>query len=505
MRALSVTLASALLLIACDDPSRPDGLAVSHSEALTMAPAEVAGVLRLVNDCAYTADRLKADAHITWASAHFITASRDGADERCGTSDDRPYDSLAGLDAVHLVGDATLRGLLAHARRLGLVEEGPGEPVGSFDGVLFTEAEGRGALVLANTATAPRLDVQVGLDARAVNAIFAARPFRTDDVVQGLIALSSVPYVGASALEALKLHGTPAAGPAPEPAPAGCADLGGEFSGVTFTGTQAHDAVDLVTRGASDDLQSVSGVGPVLAERIIALRPFRTLTDLDAVGGVGPSMLKAILEALPGWCASASARCGCEGPPAAAVGVTLDGVVFDAEAAANALDILNRASREQMLADGHIPLRFAGLAIGLRPLASLALFSELPSVGPSAMGLLRDYARSGLWEGPGPMRTAVTIREILADLPAHRGTFVSMERVLVTRTYAVDGQYRLVLADDARAPTLTLSIYLCGHDSCEPPPDIRAGQWVRVVSAGLRATDRPYLSSNSDTLVTVLP
>ena len=36
------------------------------------------------------------------------------------------------------------------------------------------------------------------------------------------------------------------------------------------------------------ELESLPGVGPVLAGRIVAARPFRSLADLDQVSGVGP-------------------------------------------------------------------------------------------------------------------------------------------------------------------------------------------------------------------------
>jgi len=42
------------------------------------------------------------------------------------------------------------------------------------------------------------------------------------------------------------------------------------------------------------ELQSIKGIGPVLAERIIAVRPYRTVDDLRKVKGIGPEKLKSI-------------------------------------------------------------------------------------------------------------------------------------------------------------------------------------------------------------------
>jgi competence ComEA-like helix-hairpin-helix protein len=51
--------------------------------------------------------------------------------------------------------------------------------------------------------------------------------------------------------------------------------------------------LDLNTAGKKE-LQSIKGIGPVLAERIIAGRPYRTVDDLLKVKGVGPKKLENI-------------------------------------------------------------------------------------------------------------------------------------------------------------------------------------------------------------------
>lgn len=53
-----------------------------------------------------------------------------------------------------------------------------------------------------------------------------------------------------------------------------------------------------VNRATADELQGLPGVGPVLAQRIVAWREaqgrFTALADLDAVTGVGPSLLRQL-------------------------------------------------------------------------------------------------------------------------------------------------------------------------------------------------------------------
>lgn len=51
--------------------------------------------------------------------------------------------------------------------------------------------------------------------------------------------------------------------------------------------------VDLNT-GTTADLQSISGIGPVLAGRIIAARPYKKVDDLLRVTGIGPKLLEKI-------------------------------------------------------------------------------------------------------------------------------------------------------------------------------------------------------------------
>ena len=43
-----------------------------------------------------------------------------------------------------------------------------------------------------------------------------------------------------------------------------------------------------------EQIEALPGVGPVLAGRILAARPYRTLADLDAVKGVGETTLKRL-------------------------------------------------------------------------------------------------------------------------------------------------------------------------------------------------------------------
>ncbi|WP_201292819.1 ComEA family DNA-binding protein, partial [Cellulomonas citrea] len=58
--------------------------------------------------------------------------------------------------------------------------------------------------------------------------------------------------------------------------------------GASATGDGALVDVNTATPAQLDELP---GVGPVLAQRIVDGRPYRTVEDLDGVEGIGPSLL----------------------------------------------------------------------------------------------------------------------------------------------------------------------------------------------------------------------
>jgi len=54
-----------------------------------------------------------------------------------------------------------------------------------------------------------------------------------------------------------------------------------------------HDLLDLNTAG-KEELMFINGIGPMLAERIIAGRPYKTVDDLLEVKGIGSKKLEKI-------------------------------------------------------------------------------------------------------------------------------------------------------------------------------------------------------------------
>ncbi len=120
--------------------------------------------------------------------------------------------------------------------------------------------------------------VELPLGSRVVDAIAAARG-PTDDADLGAVNLARVVADG----EQLYV---PRIGEAPPPA-------------VTGAGPDAQGRVNINTADATT-LETLAGVGPALAARIIAWReqngPFRSVDELTAVSGIGPKTLEGMRD-----------------------------------------------------------------------------------------------------------------------------------------------------------------------------------------------------------------
>lgn len=73
--------------------------------------------------------------------------------------------------------------------------------------------------------------------------------------------------------------------------------VGGEEVAVPTPNTEG---VVFINRATAEELQSLPGIGPALAQRIIDHReangPFASLEDLDNVSGIGPALLENLQE-----------------------------------------------------------------------------------------------------------------------------------------------------------------------------------------------------------------
>lgn len=180
-----------------------DGAATTDDSEHDVAgtPDELA-LTRFLNDGATTVDVLDVQVALDSRAARNLIAHRNGPDGVFGNADDDHFDSAAEVDAVPYVGATALTRMIAFADAHGYVQDG--ELFGTFDGVSFTVAEARASITYVNTATQTTLHDGIKLDSRAVSSILAARP------IASLATLSSLYYVGGTALTKIKLASEPA-------------------------------------------------------------------------------------------------------------------------------------------------------------------------------------------------------------------------------------------------------------------------------------------------------
>jgi hypothetical protein len=193
----ALTLLPVVLLACAPDGMAPEADLSAPYRVVAERTQEAAAVLALLNDPATTLTTLDIDAALERRAATNLINYRNGRDRTVGTADDNPFNTIAEVDGVAWVGDAAIAALVVYATAEGYLPDGA-DPYGTIEGVAFTWEEAGLTLLLANTAEQQVLDVDVGLDVRAANALVAGRPFAT------LEAAANAAYVGRTALDRMR-------------------------------------------------------------------------------------------------------------------------------------------------------------------------------------------------------------------------------------------------------------------------------------------------------------
>lgn len=262
-----------LLVAACaasGDPHADDG---EVSQSLT--PAESARVLDLVNYPGVDRTALDNDVGVSAAAARAISEYRAGADGKYPSIDDNDITTIAELDAIAYVGNATFEQLADYA----LVHPAP-EAV-TVEGVAF---KGWQAEIVAWGANNVPIGVLRGLlDNRAADNVMAARP------LADVKALAAVSLIGGNALGGFRGQATTWWHARAQQG----ASLAGTFDGVVFDAVTAQQALAIANTHSREQMVA-GGVYGNGASAIVGSRPYASLAQVAAVAGVGPSTMQGL-------------------------------------------------------------------------------------------------------------------------------------------------------------------------------------------------------------------
>lgn len=246
---------------------------------------------------------------------------------------------------------------------------------GDTDRITLSPVEVSAVLDLVNdpATDAAFLDVEVGLDHRAAANIIALRngadgvyPSSDDHPIDTLEELETVKYVGQFAMSILRDFVND------HPAPSGAL-----VEGVEFTAAEASAVLWGVNQATEEELDIVVKLSSDAAASLIEGAPYESMDELAAVPNVGKTTLGLLRAYSPSW-TDLSALAG-----------TFDGVEFEAHDAADALEIANHATFEQLTAGG-VYASGARAIVDHRPYENLAEVAGTSGVGSSTMQALKS-------------------------------------------------------------------------------------------------------------------
>ncbi len=273
LRASLGCLALCLTLAGCAVEEETDLSPSTVGAALSVSDAHL--VLELVNYPGTDLVLLDEIIDLDVRAARGIIAHRDGVDGIAPSLDDRPFQTIAELDAISYVGDSAFTKLHAYA----VTHPVPSAEI--VEGVTFEGWQAQAVIWGVNRASAAQLDEL--LDVRAANALAASAPYAS------VTDMGPQAYVGVTALTALR----EGAGAWWALMRTGAASLAGTFDGVVFDEATARVAVEIANLATAPDLVA-HGMTTSTANTVVAARPYATVAQIAETSGVGPATMSAL-------------------------------------------------------------------------------------------------------------------------------------------------------------------------------------------------------------------
>ncbi|MEE2961074.1 MAG: hypothetical protein VYA34_10060 [Myxococcota bacterium] len=196
---MTVGLSLAAVFVGCGDVGSIDAAETDFglTMGLTEGSSEAVGMLHFLNAFSTDFEVLDDDAELDRRAAKNLIRHRNGRDNRHGSRDDNPFDSIAEVDDVRYVGRTALKKILKYARDHEFI---PSEDdyYGTFDMVPFSAEEAEATLEVVNEVSWVVLRRTIRLHPYAVASIVGGRP------VESLEEVADLYYVGKSAISKLK-------------------------------------------------------------------------------------------------------------------------------------------------------------------------------------------------------------------------------------------------------------------------------------------------------------
>lgn len=157
-----------------------------HDVASMPVEAPATGcTLTWLNDASTTLEVLDAAVGLDARAARALIARRDGSDGRAGTHDDNLFDDSGELEAVKFVGASALERIASASASW--CEARPEHAYeGHWHGVSLTQRQAEHVLTVVNVTPVPQLDVLLGGNRVATEAIFLHREIGSLDALAAL-------------------------------------------------------------------------------------------------------------------------------------------------------------------------------------------------------------------------------------------------------------------------------------------------------------------------------